>query len=88
MRCINLIGTFLNLYLIYKMVVTTHWINQKESPQNSWTLIGFALSLVLLPPLFFWFFLYYTDVVSVNLILLTSLLHLQGRYKLAACTGE
>lgn len=89
MRCISLLGTFLNFCLIYKIVeATNYWNGEAKTEKRSWTLLGFAFAITLFPPMFFWFFLYYTDVVSINLVLLASLMHLRQRYKTAAVAGK
>lgn len=86
MRFINLIGTFLNLYLaqsIIKQMSITHW----RQRWNDWTKFIVACNIMLFPPLFFWHFLYYTDVTSVNAVLLMLLLHLCKKFKMAALVG-
>lgn len=86
MRSINLFGTFLNFFLVYniiKQISTTHSIKK----WNDWTKLAVAYSVMFLPPLFFWHFLYYTDVVSVNVVLLMLLLHLRKEFKMAAFIG-
>lgn len=86
MRCVNLIGTLFNLYLVYniiKQISISHW-NERWTDR---TKLAVACNVMLFPPLFFWHFLYYTDVLSVNAILLMLLLHLRKRFNLAALTG-
>ncbi|XP_068966493.1 dol-P-Glc:Glc(2)Man(9)GlcNAc(2)-PP-Dol alpha-1,2-glucosyltransferase [Bombus flavifrons] len=86
MRCINLFGTFLNLYLahsIIKQISITHWTQR----WNDWMKFTVACNIMFFPPLFFWHFLYYTDVASVNAILLMLLLHLYKKFKMAALVG-
>lgn len=86
MRCINLLGTFLNLYLahsIIKQISITHWTQR----WNDWMKFTVACNIMFFPPLFFWHFLYYTDVASVNAILLMLLLHLYKKFKMAALVG-
>lgn len=86
MRCINLLGTFLNLYLansIIKQISITHW----KQRWNDWMKFTVAYNIMFFPPLFFWHFLYYTDVVSVNTILLMLLLHLHKQFTMAAIIG-
>lgn len=46
-----------------------------------------GLNLATLPPLYFFSFFYYTDIVSTCLVLLTYLLHLQHKPWLAATAG-
>ncbi|CAK9799305.1 Putative Dol-P-Glc:Glc(2)Man(9)GlcNAc(2)-PP-Dol alpha-1,2-glucosyltransferase [Anthophora quadrimaculata] len=86
MRCINLLGTFLNFYLslfIIKQISITHWMQRWKK----WEKLATAYNIMFFPPLFFWHFLYYTDVVSVNAILLMLLLHLHKKFIMAAFVG-
>ncbi|XP_076647875.1 alpha-1,2-glucosyltransferase Alg10 isoform X1 [Halictus rubicundus] len=86
MRCINLLGTFINFYLIYN--ITKHIsITRPAKRWKNWKHLLVACNIMLFPPLFFWHFLYYTDVVSVNAILLMLLLHLHKKFKMAAAVG-
>ncbi|XP_017878650.1 putative Dol-P-Glc:Glc(2)Man(9)GlcNAc(2)-PP-Dol alpha-1,2-glucosyltransferase [Ceratina calcarata] len=86
MRCVNLIGTFFNLYLAYniiKQISISHWKERWSDRMK----LAVACNIMFFPPLFFWHFLYYTDVVSVNAILLMLLLHLRKRSTVAALVG-
>ena len=47
-----------------------------------------ALNMALFPPLFFFAFLYYTDVAAVSFVLLMYSLHLNGKNPLAAIAGK
>ncbi|XP_043281544.1 putative Dol-P-Glc:Glc(2)Man(9)GlcNAc(2)-PP-Dol alpha-1,2-glucosyltransferase [Venturia canescens] len=87
MRCINLLGTIANFYLLYRIIQEQGQKN-KNSISISWNMFGSVISLAYFPPLYFWFFLYYTDVLSLNFVLLTWLMHLRGRYQTAALTGS
>ncbi|XP_015124880.1 putative Dol-P-Glc:Glc(2)Man(9)GlcNAc(2)-PP-Dol alpha-1,2-glucosyltransferase [Diachasma alloeum] len=84
LRSINLILTFSNLYLTYKILSTKKWARREE---NALKKFGVAFAVTIFPPLFFWFFLYYTDVLSINLILLTFLLHQREHYNASAYVG-
>ncbi|KAF3425173.1 hypothetical protein E2986_04136 [Frieseomelitta varia] len=86
MRCINLLGTFLNLYLAHSVIeqISTRRWKQKW---NDWMKFTVACNVMLFPPLFFWHFLYYTDVASVNAVLLMLLLHSYKQFKTAAFVG-
>lgn len=86
LRCINLFGTCINLYLAYN-VVKEICMTHRTQKWNDSLKLEVAYNITLLPPLFFWHFLYYTDVVSANTILLMLLLHLRKKYKLAAFAG-
>ncbi|XP_039302495.1 putative Dol-P-Glc:Glc(2)Man(9)GlcNAc(2)-PP-Dol alpha-1,2-glucosyltransferase isoform X5 [Solenopsis invicta] len=85
-RCINLLGTCVNLYLLYeiikencKSIGTNQW--------NDWSTLTSAYNLTLFPPLYFWCFFYYTDVVSMNLVLLMLYLHQHKRTMITALAG-
>jgi alpha-1,2-glucosyltransferase len=47
-----------------------------------------AVNLAIFPVLYFFTFLYYTDVIATGVVLLTYLLQLEGRTLLAALTGK
>ncbi|XP_047353615.1 putative Dol-P-Glc:Glc(2)Man(9)GlcNAc(2)-PP-Dol alpha-1,2-glucosyltransferase isoform X2 [Vespa velutina] len=81
-RCINLFGTFANLYLTYSLMKQIH-----KNKWEDWIQLEVAYNITMFPPLFFWFFLYYTDVVSVNIVLLMLLLHFRTYYKISAFVG-
>ncbi|KAK0091929.1 hypothetical protein PV326_002500 [Microctonus aethiopoides] len=88
LRGVNLIGTFFNLYLIYEIMCTTTWAQKLNKSKNeTWLLLAVTFSITLFPPLFFWHFLFYTDVISVNLVLLMFLLHQKQYYKNCAAAG-
>uniref|UniRef100_A0A1B6LAR4 Dol-P-Glc:Glc(2)Man(9)GlcNAc(2)-PP-Dol alpha-1,2-glucosyltransferase n=1 Tax=Graphocephala atropunctata TaxID=36148 RepID=A0A1B6LAR4_9HEMI len=82
LRAINLIVSSVNFYLIYNIVKRLH-----PSVTEDWKLLMTAANLAMLPPLYFFTFLYYTDTVSTCLVLLCYLLHLQRRPWLAATAG-
>ncbi|XP_011304882.1 putative Dol-P-Glc:Glc(2)Man(9)GlcNAc(2)-PP-Dol alpha-1,2-glucosyltransferase [Fopius arisanus] len=84
LRSINLILTFSNLYLTTKILSTKKWAQREE---NALKKFGVAFTVTIFPPLFFWFFLYYTDVLSINLVLLTFLLHQREHYRVSAYVG-
>lgn len=86
-RCVNLFGTFLNFYLICEIIKTIYKTDQMNCTKDIWLQLTMAYIITLFPPLFFWFFLYYTDVVSVNMVLLMLLLHLRGCFKTSAFVG-
>ena len=86
LRCLNLLATFLNFYLAYNIVKQIS-ITRRMQRWSSWTRLLVAYNVMFFPPLFFWHFLYYTDVVSVNVTLLMLLLHLRRQFKSAAFIG-
>ena len=86
LRCLNLLATFLNLYFTYDIVKQIS-ITRRTQRWSSWTRLLVAYNVTFFPPLFFWHFLYYTDVASVNVTLLMLMLHLCRRFKSAAFVG-
>jgi len=54
---------------------------------SKWKTLLSALNLAIFPPLFFFAFLYYTDVAAVTMVLLMFNLHISGRNNLAAVAG-
>ncbi|KZC14819.1 PREDICTED: putative Dol-P-Glc:Glc(2)Man(9)GlcNAc(2)-PP-Dol alpha-1,2-glucosyltransferase [Dufourea novaeangliae] len=86
MRCINLLGTIVNFYLAYNIIKQIS-IKYQTQRWNNWMKLTVASNIMLFPPLFFWHFLYYTDIVSVNAVLLMFLLHLRRKFEMAAFIG-
>ncbi|CAD6223011.1 GSCOCG00005349001-RA-CDS [Cotesia congregata] len=87
LRSINLAGTCINLYLIYQILSTKKWVQKCKAENRTWLPFMVSISVTLLPPLYFWHFLYYTDVLSVNLVLMMFLLHQRQYYKNSAIIG-
>ncbi|XP_050454023.1 putative Dol-P-Glc:Glc(2)Man(9)GlcNAc(2)-PP-Dol alpha-1,2-glucosyltransferase [Cataglyphis hispanica] len=85
-RCINLLGTCLNLYLIYNIIKENCKANETEQ-WNNWLILTLAYNITLFPPLYFWCFFYYTDVVSVNIVLAMLFLHQRKHTKMTAFAG-
>lgn len=86
LRCISLLGIFLTLCLtngILKQISIIHWMQRWDK----WIRFAVACNIMFFPPLFFWHFLYYTDVISLDAILLMLLLHLHKQFKMAAIVG-
>ncbi|XP_011869846.1 PREDICTED: putative Dol-P-Glc:Glc(2)Man(9)GlcNAc(2)-PP-Dol alpha-1,2-glucosyltransferase [Vollenhovia emeryi] len=86
MRCVNLLGTCVNLYLFYNIIKRSRGSNETDR-RNDWLTLATACNLALFPPLYFWCFFYYTDVVSVNAVLLMLYLHQRERTTAAALAG-
>uniref|UniRef100_A0A1B6IPA8 Dol-P-Glc:Glc(2)Man(9)GlcNAc(2)-PP-Dol alpha-1,2-glucosyltransferase n=1 Tax=Homalodisca liturata TaxID=320908 RepID=A0A1B6IPA8_9HEMI len=82
LRAINMIVSAVNFYLIYNISKRLH-----PNVMDDWKHLMTAANLAMLPPLYFFTFLYYTDIVSTCLVLLCYLLHLQHRPWLAATAG-
>jgi len=51
-------------------------------------MLTLAYNIILFPPLYFWCFFYYTEVVSVNIVLLMLLLHQRKQVKKTAFVGN
>jgi len=76
LRSVNLLMSCVNLVLLHSL--TTHLHGEKEGYSEVlgvWS----SLNMSLMPVLYFYSFLYYTDQVSTALTLLTFCLHLSGR---------
>ncbi|KAL6431158.1 hypothetical protein ACFW04_007106 [Cataglyphis niger] len=85
-RCINLLGTCLNLYLIYNIIKENCKSSETEQ-WNNWLILTLAYNITLFPPLYFWCFFYYTDVVSVNIVLAMLFLYQRKHTKMTAFAG-
>uniref|UniRef100_A0A182QT36 Uncharacterized protein n=1 Tax=Anopheles farauti TaxID=69004 RepID=A0A182QT36_9DIPT len=81
LRLTSLVASIVNVVLIYKL--RKRFINQK-SPTS---LLLETASLALLPPLYFFTHLYYTDVLSVTTVLLLLLASERQRHNWAAFWG-
>lgn len=86
-RCINFLGTCINLYLLYN-VIKENYKSNKTNQRNDWVILASAYNLTLFPPLYFWCFFYYTDVVSVNVVLLMLYLHQRKCTMMTALAGN
>jgi len=86
-RCINLFGTCLNLYLIYNILKENCKSNETKQ-WNNWLILTLAYNITLFPPLYFWCFFYYTDVISVNIVLVMLFLHQRKHTKMTAFAGN
>ncbi|RZF48044.1 hypothetical protein LSTR_LSTR002110 [Laodelphax striatellus] len=84
LRLTNLFACIINFYLFYKLYKSIHHI---ESVKNSFKALLCGLNMACFPVLYFFTFLYYTDVISVSLILLTMSLHYGKLFNTAAVTG-
>jgi alpha-1,2-glucosyltransferase len=89
LRFINVFCTYLNLFLSLKIVKFFNKGSKSRFNNNlrNYKLYLTAWNITFFPPLFFWFFLYYTDIFSVNLILVMLLLHLYDKNNIAAFVG-
>ncbi|KAJ8869163.1 hypothetical protein PR048_030733 [Dryococelus australis] len=80
LRFINVIGSVANFYILYS-------IHNKLYPSRKELNLMSSVNLAIFPVLYFFTFLYYTDVLSTLLVLLMYLLHLHKRRSLSAITG-
>ena len=89
LRFINVCCTYVNFLLISELVscVSEKRKNVPEKDLRIHKLYLTAWNITFFPPLFFWFFLYYTDTFSVSLTLSMLLLHMHNRNKTAALMG-
>lgn len=88
LRLINLLLTFTNLWLAY-LILKKQWEKSKNDDNSRFVYVLFlgAWNIAFFPPLFFWFFLFYTDVFSVTLFLLMLLCHVHKKDKTSAFVG-
>nr|CAD7457287.1 unnamed protein product [Timema tahoe] len=80
LRFTNLVGCFINFYILYG-------IQQKLHPGKKEIGLLSAFNLATFPLIYFFTFLYYTDTVSTSLVLLMYLFHLYGHNFLSAASG-
>ncbi|XP_067205458.1 dol-P-Glc:Glc(2)Man(9)GlcNAc(2)-PP-Dol alpha-1,2-glucosyltransferase isoform X2 [Linepithema humile] len=85
-RGVNLLGTCINLYLLYNIIKKNCKSNERNR-WNDWLILALTYNITLFPPLYFWCFFYYTDVVSVNVVLLMLFLHQRKHRKMTAFAG-
>ncbi|XP_022915025.1 dol-P-Glc:Glc(2)Man(9)GlcNAc(2)-PP-Dol alpha-1,2-glucosyltransferase [Onthophagus taurus] len=81
LRYISFISGLVNFIIFSK---TIHKLNPKFSRNKSWLS---ALNLSLLPPLYFFNNLYYTDVISLTFVLIMILASLENKHLFAALAG-
>jgi alpha-1,2-glucosyltransferase len=80
LRFTSLLFSFINIILFYCLFNTNN-----ENPR--WQNVISAINLSILPPLYFFSHLYYTDVASLTMILLLFLLSQRGHHYLASIFG-
>ncbi|GLG98771.1 Putative Dol-P-Glc:Glc(2)Man(9)GlcNAc(2)-PP-Dol alpha-1,2-glucosyltransferase, partial [Gryllus bimaculatus] len=85
LRITNLTACVANYYLLYT-IQTKLQQSRKDVPTLCLDLLS-VVNMASFPVLYFFTFLYYTDTVSIMLVLLTYLLHLEKCNILAAATG-
>lgn len=82
LRITNLVATAFLLSTIHKLLVYLH-----GNKVDNWKLILSAVNLSLLPVLYWFTFLYYTDVLSTLVVMVMILLHLHQAPTMAAAMG-
>ncbi|KAJ3639293.1 hypothetical protein Zmor_002658 [Zophobas morio] len=80
LRLTSLIFSVVNLVLFY-------WLLSVNNESPPWQNIISSLNLALLPPLYFFSHVYYTDVPSLTMILILFLLSQRGNHYLASIFG-
>ncbi|KAL0280253.1 UNVERIFIED_CONTAM: hypothetical protein PYX00_001600 [Menopon gallinae] len=90
LRFINIIGTVINFLLAYLILSKLHNNNNRtKSLSNIFLNVVSAVNIAILPTLYFFTFLYYTDIWSLTFVLLMYYCHLNSKsWKiLAAVSG-
>ncbi|XP_047481705.1 putative Dol-P-Glc:Glc(2)Man(9)GlcNAc(2)-PP-Dol alpha-1,2-glucosyltransferase [Penaeus chinensis] len=82
LRITNLVASAFLLSTIHKLLVYLH-----GNKVDNWKLILSAVNLSLLPVLYWFTFLYYTDVLSTLVVMVMILLHLHQAPTMAAAMG-
>ncbi|KAK5647020.1 hypothetical protein RI129_005484 [Pyrocoelia pectoralis] len=80
LRFINLLASFLNLLLFHKYL-------NLQNPKNCWANLISSINIAILPPLYFFSCIYYTDVISITFILLANVAHKQNNHLMASLYG-
>nr|CAI5847127.1 unnamed protein product [Callosobruchus analis] len=80
LRFTSLLASFVNILLIQILFT-------KYNPEGKWTNIGSSFTLALLPPLYLCSHLYYTDIVSLTMILLVIVMYEKDHHLCASVFG-
>ncbi|XP_031343660.1 putative Dol-P-Glc:Glc(2)Man(9)GlcNAc(2)-PP-Dol alpha-1,2-glucosyltransferase [Photinus pyralis] len=80
LRFTNLLGSFLNLILFRKYLTL-------QNPKHSWSNLMSSINIAILPPLYFFSHVYYTDVLSITFILLASIAQKKNNHIMASLYG-
>ncbi|XP_023346640.1 putative Dol-P-Glc:Glc(2)Man(9)GlcNAc(2)-PP-Dol alpha-1,2-glucosyltransferase [Eurytemora carolleeae] len=84
LRSLNVLFGLINLSLVYCITAQLH--GEKQGYSSNLAILN-SLNLSLLPVLYMFNFLYYTDAVSTTMVLLTYSLHLAGTRNLSSLAG-
>uniref|UniRef100_A0A8D8PXV8 Dol-P-Glc:Glc(2)Man(9)GlcNAc(2)-PP-Dol alpha-1,2-glucosyltransferase n=1 Tax=Cacopsylla melanoneura TaxID=428564 RepID=A0A8D8PXV8_9HEMI len=87
LRSTNLICAIFNFYLIYEILKVKNISKEGIDQKSLFKILLSALNISTFPVLYFFSFLYYTDVLSTSMILLMYALHLQSKHQLSAAMG-
>jgi len=85
LRAVNLVMAVINAVLLHTLTSHVHGMKENYSDVLG---IWSSLNMSLLPVLYMFSFLYYTDPVSTAMVLLTYCLHLSGQNWLAGFAGS
>ncbi|GLV39293.1 ALG10 alpha-12-glucosyltransferase [Carabus blaptoides fortunei] len=86
LRITNLIASVVNLYLFCILCNVEENSPNPKKPLSLFALLS-GINLAILPPLYFFSHVYYTDTLSITFVLLTVILAKYNRHVLAALTG-
>ena len=84
LRLIPLICSMFNFYLIYEIKCIT---SKNKSDRGRLGVLVDTMALSILPPMYFFAHLYYTDIPSITMILLSLLYSLKEKYFLSSLFG-
>jgi len=84
LRSQNVVFGLLNFVLLYSLTYQLH--GEKENFEDSLALLS-SINISMLPVLFFFNFLYYTDTVSTTMVLLMYSLYLSDKFGLSSLAG-
>ncbi|GAB0086616.1 Dol-P-Glc:Glc(2)Man(9)GlcNAc(2)-PP-Dol alpha-1,2-glucosyltransferase [Sergentomyia squamirostris] len=86
LRLVSLLASVLNVYWIYEIRKGIYSRKYgKKFP--SWLTVFEALSISILPPMYFFAFLYYTDIVSISAVLAMMNFSMKHSHRAAALSG-
>lgn len=84
MRLISLIASMLNVYFIFQI---RHMILHLNRNKLNFQIIVETLSIALLPPMYFFAHLYYTDIVAICAVLGMIMFSLQNKHTMGTVFG-
>lgn len=81
LRFVNLAASVLNIFLFYNLLGL---YNRKEV---AWKKVISSVNMAILPPLYFFSHLYYTDTISLTFVLLMLIFEKRNYHMLASISG-